>query len=280
VSIFLDAHVHIYPIFSIDFLLASALKNFNQQARLLEDTESRDYVLCLTEGAGFDVFSQLQRIADLPHDHNQNRSSPAAATWRYHSASEPYCLIATNREEECIYIIAGRQLITRENLELLALGSPAHVPDKTFSLEALAGRVWDSGGIPVLPWGVGKWLGKRGALIDRYISRKHDFPVVLGDNGNRPVFWPSPRQFSTAAQMKCGIISGSDPLPLAGHEQRVGTYGGWIPKHQLSARSPVADFKALVAQPDCLTCFGKKTGAFQFFRDQLLVNLKKRLSRK
>jgi hypothetical protein len=280
VSIYLDAHVHIYPIFSIDLLLGAALNNFDRQARLLEDTESRDYVLCLTEGAGFNVFSQLQRMADLPQDHNGNRSSPAAATWRYQTMSEPHCLIATNSEEECIHILAGRQLISRENLELLALGSQVYVPDKTFSLEALAGKVWDSGGIPVLPWGVGKWLGKRGAVIDHYISRKHDFPVVLGDNGNRPVFWPPPRQFLTAAQMNCSFISGSDPLPLAGHAQRVGTYGGWIAKHQLSARSPIEDLKALVTQPDCLSCFGKKTGAFQFFRDQLLVNHKKRLSRK
>ncbi|MBT8361288.1 MAG: hypothetical protein KJO32_10050, partial [Deltaproteobacteria bacterium] len=102
-SIFLDAHVHIYPIFSIDLLLGAALNNFNQQAHLLEDTESRDYVLCLTEGAGFDAFSQLQRMADLPQDHNQKRSSAAAATWLYLATSEPHCLIATNREEEYIY---------------------------------------------------------------------------------------------------------------------------------------------------------------------------------
>lgn len=279
-SIFLDAHVHIYPIFSIDLLLGAALNNFNQQAHLLEDTESRDYVLCLTEGAGFDAFSQLRQMADLPQDHNQNRSSPAVDTWRYHSTPEPHCLIATNREEECLYIIAGRQLISRENLELLALGSQVVVPDKTLSLEDLAGKVWQSGGIPVLPWGVGKWLGKRGAAIDHYISRKHDFPVVLGDNGNRPVFWPWPRQFSRATQMHCGFISGSDPLPLAGHDKRVGTYGGWIAKHQLSTRSPVKDLKALVTQPEYLSCFGKQTGAFQFFRDQLLLNLKNQLSRK
>ncbi|MBT8360358.1 MAG: hypothetical protein KJO32_05340, partial [Deltaproteobacteria bacterium] len=113
-----------------------------------------------------------------------------------------------------------------------------------------------------------------------YISTKHDFPVILGDNGNRPLFWPSPRQFSMAAQMKCGFISGSDPLPLAGHDQRVGTHGCWIAKQQLSRRSPVEDLKKLVTLPDCLSCYGKKTGAFQFFRDQLLLNLKKQLSRK
>ncbi len=277
-SIFIDAHVHIYPIFSIDLLLDAALRNFNQQARLLKDAESRDYLLCLTEGTGFNVFSQLLQMAGLHDDRKENGSLPAASRWHYQTTSDPQCIIAANRAGESIYIIAGRQLISQENVELLSLGAPVNVADKMFSLQMLAEKVWDSGGIPVLPWGVGKWLGKRGSVIDHYIATKHDFPVVLGDNGNRPVFWPLPRQFSSASQMQSCFLAGSDPLPLADHYQRVGTYGGWVAGHQLSARSPTEDFKALVIQPDCLTCFGKKMGLYQFFRNQFVVNLKKRLS--
>lgn len=279
-SIFIDAHVHIYPIFSIDQLLSAALRNFKHQARLLKDTESRDYVLCLTEGTGFNVFSQLFQMAVMPQDQKKNESLPAADRWQYHRTSDQQCLRAVNRAGESVYIVAGRQLISRENLELLSLGVSVNVADKVFSLEMLAGKVWDSGGIPVLPWGVGKWLGKRGKVINHYISTKHDFPVVLGDNGNRPAIWPLPRQFSSALQMQCCFLAGSDPLPLADHYQRVGTYGGWIAGHQLSMQYPTEDLKALVTRPDCLNSFGKNMGTYQFFRDQLVVNLKKRLSRR
>lgn len=277
-SIFLDAHVHVYKDFPVEQLFDAALDNFIRAATRIGDTESRDYVLCLTEGQGLDSFAEFQKIARPAGSfaYSENVLTDPGA-WQYYATVEPNCLIAQNSNGEKLYIIAGSQLISSEQLELLSLCNPVSLPDNTYPLDELAGIVWKLGGVPLLPWGVGKWVGKRGMEVERFISADHDYPVVLGDNGNRPSFWPHPKQLAMAAKTRISIVSGSDPLPLAGHHLRVGSYGGWVSNRRLDENCPVSDVKSIVLQPGCMTPFGKQTGVMQFFRDQLLVNAKKRL---
>jgi hypothetical protein len=276
-SIFLDAHVHVYPDFPVEQLLDAALENFIQAATSIGETEPRDYVLCFTESAGLNAFSLLQKIADSTGPLTADLSLPTPGTWQYCAASENHCVIARNSDGVMIFILAGRQLISSEQVELLSLCAPVNLPDNTFLLEELARKVWDDGGIPLLPWGVGKWLGTRGAEIERFIRTDRDYPVVLGDNGNRPVFWPYPNQLTVASRINISVVSGSDPLPLPGHHVRTGSYGGWVPHRHLDTNCPVTDIKSMITQPGCVTPFGTNATVFQFFRDQFLVNVRKRL---
>lgn len=276
-AIFLDAHVHVYPDVSIEELLSAALENFKVAADKVGASGPRDYVLCFTESSGVDVFSKLQKRAESADNINSDSRLPLIGTWKLWTTPAPQCLKAVNSENQTVYIFAGRQLISSENLELLSLCAAVTIPDKIYSLEELAQEVWAGGGIPVLPWGVGKWLGQRKVTVETFIKNKRDFPVLLADNGNRPVFWPRPKEIGVASESGIPIASGSDPLILPGHHMRAGSYGGWINHRQLDAADPVNDLKSVVVQPGLVVPFGAQTTIFNFFHDQLLVNLRKRL---
>ncbi len=276
-AIFLDAHVHVYPQVPIEELLCAALENFNRAANGEGVTEPRDYALCFTESAGMDVFSCLQKHAESPDKSSPPFPLSKGGTWTFQTTPSPQCLKAADNTNQVIYIFAGRQLISSENLELLSLFADVSIQDKTYSLEELAQKVWASGGTPVLPWGVGKWLGKRKNIVERFIKRKREFPVLLADNGNRPGFWPRPKELRTASESLIPIASGSDPLTLPNHHLRAGSYGGWINQRRLDADNPLNDLKSILVQPGLVVPFGPQATMFSFFHDQLFVNLRKRL---
>lgn len=120
-------------------------------------------------------------------------------------------------------LIAGRQIQTQEGIELLALASAEHFEDGQPVRTVLA-ALQDRQIPAVLPWGVGKWLGKRGALVRELISA--DAPgLMLGDNAGRPWVWPRPAIFAKARRDDVPILPGSDPLPLPGAEAGIGSFG-------------------------------------------------------
>lgn len=276
-SIFLDAHVHIHPDFPLEELFDAALLNFQEAAAVAGDRESRDYVLLLTENVGVSVFSELQSIAESDEAAPSAHPSSNAGRWQYHAVGESNCLLARNPEGESLYIFAGLQLISSEQLEVLSLCATHECADRTLSLGDMITKVWEEGGVAVVPWGVGKWMGRRGAILDTLIHDGHRYPVILGDNGNRPLFWPYPKHLATSEKRGWPVISGSDPLPVAGHHRRVGSYGAWVAGRRLDAARPVTDIKSILTSAGGLKPFGKKTGVYRFLRDQLLVNARKRL---
>lgn len=52
--------------------------------------------------------------------------------------------------------MAGRQIVTAEKLEVLALGTDLDIDDGRPIREVLS-LVTENGGLPVIPWGAGKW---------------------------------------------------------------------------------------------------------------------------
>src|SRR5690606_9902142 len=87
-------------------------------------------------------------------------------------------------------------------------------------------RIRAAGGLAILAWGAGKWLGDRGRVVDDVIARESGrTDVMLADNGGRPRLWPRVPQFETAAEHGLRVLAGTDPLPLRGEERRIGSYG-------------------------------------------------------
>ncbi|MDO6587046.1 hypothetical protein Q4543_16145 [Salipiger sp. 1_MG-2023] len=122
-----------------------------------------------------------------------------------------------------LVLIAGRQIQTREGVEVLALASAGHVDDG-LPIRTVLADLQDRQIPAVLPWGVGKWLGKRGALVAELIGA--DAPgLMLGDNAGRPWIWPRPAIFAKALRDGVPILPGSDPLPLPGAEAGLGAFG-------------------------------------------------------
>jgi hypothetical protein len=163
-------------------------------------------------------------------------------------------------------------------LEVLALFVDGDFTDGE-SLKETVLEVADMGGIPVLPWGPGKWLGRRGKIVEDAIGAR-DFPAFfLGDNGNRPSFWPRPRLLSLADQKGIAVLPGSDPLPFSSEASRPGSFGfsltGAVNPHQ-----PGTDLKRLLLKGEFFPkAYGSLEKPLRFVANQLKMQLSKRFKR-
>jgi len=278
--IFIDAHVHIHPDFSLKRFFSAALDNFSAAATKQGVHGNSTYVLALTEGMDCDVFSRLQQQAISPEDVSARQSESDSLV--FHKTAEDNSLIVQKGSQN-IFLIAGRQLISKDNIELLSLFNPLKIKDRTRNLTELAQTVTDNGGLAVVPWGVGKWLGTRGKVVESLLTSALEYPLSFGDNGNRPLLWPEPSLLKQAREAGVILLSGSDPLPLASHVERPASSGTFIHHENLSFQHPATSLKEILttAMADNLALepFGCRIGSFQFLRDQLWINLRKRMSR-
>ena len=196
-SFIADTHVHVYPCHDAAALLTGAF------ARLSALAPGRPCVLCLTERSDCHVFADWSAWPER---------APAGFAIR---AADPAALRLESPGGSSLYVIAGRQMATAERIEVHALGCVAQIPDG-LPTETCLERVRAAGGTAVLPWGVGKWLGGRGRLVQRLMAHHPD--LLLGDTSLRPRLWPEPCLARAAER----VIAGSDPLPAPGEERHAG----------------------------------------------------------
>lgn len=269
-AIFIDGHVHIYPAFDRDSFFSAAFDNFSQAAERRQTGGENSFVLALSEGAGHDVFSELQHNAKPFESRKQEEKSPDSI--HIYTTMEPNSLLVC-KGGKSLTLIGGRQHVSKENIEILALGSIGVCKDRTLSLTELCDWVAASDGIVVLPWGVGKWFGRRGELITTFLETAHDYPFYVGDNGNRPSCWPAVSHFSLARQKNIPMLSGSDPLPLKSHTGRAATSGSFLAGATLSQTHPVASLRQELAKGQGIEHFGKRVGPLRFCIDQLRLRI-------
>ncbi|MGB6222648.1 hypothetical protein [Haloferula sp.] len=166
--------------------------------------------------------------------------------------------------DERLLVIAGRQVVTAERVEVLALATASEFEDGRPLSETIE-SVKAAGGIAVLPWGVGKWFGERGRLVEQAV-REHG--VMVGDNAGRPLGWPKPSLFS-----EFPVIPGSDPLKAEGEERMVGSYG-FVLEADFDPKRPAESIRrSLRALESCPTTFGGRVGPTRFFFRQLRHSL-------
>lgn len=273
-SILIDAHVHIHPQFSIEEFFSFAWENFSRAADAIGVSGDTDYVLALTEGQGCDVFGTLKgrAISSSEKEHTVFEDS----FWTPYLTKETESLIIRKADKKLI-ILAGRQLVSTEKIELLSLFSSLVIEDRSLPLAELAQRVSQNNALPVVPWGVGKWIGQRGKVVEELFSKQLDFPIFPGDNGNRPPFWPMPQLLRKAPTRYSAVLSGSDPLPLASHENRAGSFGSFITDAELSLDTPIDSLRKILLTSKNISVFGHGVGSCQCVVDQLQINLTNRL---
>lgn len=228
-----DAHVHLYPAVDVARLLDAAAANFARVATA-QGAVAPLGVLMLTESGVLDRYAELQ-----------SRGAHQLGAWSLRPvAGEDLALLASNGDSR-ILVVAGRQVVTAEGLEVLQLATRAHARDGLPLDEVLrVGEQADA--INVLPWGAGKWLGARGRLVAACAGRVREGSLLLGDNGGRPALWPEPAPLRAARRAGRIVLSGSDPLPIEGDERRVGSFGVAFTDAALDERAPVAALKRLV----------------------------------
>jgi hypothetical protein len=212
----IDTHVHFHSCFNRDAFLNAAARNFARGAAELGIAGPVTGCLMLAEAAAARWFLRWQRRED---------GIKLGGAWDFEPTPEPAALIARRRSDgERLLVIAGRQVRSREGLEVLGLATVEEFPDGLPFNDALARVRW-SGALTVLPWGFGKWWFYRGALIERVVCRSERPGLCLGDNGGRLELAGRPRLFREAEARGIPVLAGSDPLPLPEQGDRAGSYG-------------------------------------------------------
>ncbi len=262
-----DAHVHIYDCYNLELFMDSALKNFDTAAPSV-DSGNSIYVLMLTESAGFDYFSGLPEIF---------RQNPGS--WRIELTDEKEMLRAVNLNGGSFFIAAGRQIVTLEKLEVLALLTGEAFEDG-LDIETTISRVLEKGGIPVVPWGFGKWTGRRGKILARLIESYGKTGFFLGDNGGRPGFLPMASQFIKAREKKIPVLPGSDPLPFPHESNRPGSFGFFC-RENISDKYPLRNLKKIISDPAIkLLPYGNPEKFLRFLKNQVGMQIKKHFKKK
>lgn len=256
-----DTHVHAHPCFDIQAFLDAALTRMQPQDR---HTDPIDRVLCLTEAAGQHVF----------RDWTSRQDRIIAGSWRVCAVADSCSLRIQRDSEASLRIVAGRQIVTTERLEILCLGHDADIPDRVHPLAELTAMILKIGGLPVLPWGFGKWTGARGRAVKAFLEQA-SVPdgFCLGDNANRPRLWPEPELFRIARKKNVAILPGSDPLPLASACADVGRYGLRL-NGSLPDATPWSHLRSRLANPDtgCLP-YGRRESLMRFIWNQTRLRL-------
>jgi hypothetical protein len=257
--VLVDGHVHFHRCFHEPAFFDRAWLNFQAGAAAAGIGEVAAGCLLLTERARESYFERLRR-----HDRIK------CSAWALRSTAEAGALLASRPGGERMFVIAGRQIVTHEGLEVLALGASASFRDG-LDLASTVAAVRAADGLPVLPWGFGKWSGRRGQLLDRFLQADETGPIFLGDNGGRSAALGTPPQLKRAAEDGLIVLPGSDPLPLRGEVDRVGGYG-FVVEGEIDIDHPAASLKqqisSLERQP---TTFGKLKPFWRFCAHQFAM---------
>ncbi len=266
-----DAHVHIYDCFNLDQFLDASYQNFSQIASDQENKTQFLGILFLTETIRDRYFQKLAQIA-------AGKSTEALTqTWQFRPTGEAESLYAYTEQGQELCLIAGRQIVTAENLEVLALGT-AELFDDGQPIDDVVDAVHQAGGLPVIPWGFGKWIGRRGTVLAELLEAGQS-TVLLGDNSGRPLFWKRPPYFKAAEQKGLCVLPGTDPLPFTSETDRPGKYG-FMMRVAINPQMPAASLKqALMNSPTSLKTYGSLESPVRFVRNQIAMQITKRQRR-
>ena len=266
----IDAHVHLYRFFDLEAMLMAALRNFRQQAKQRHSEAPHTGILLLTETSGEDGFRRLLQLC-----RPQAMGGLADRTgWSFHATVDGSAVRIKSADNWRLWVIAGRQIVSAENIEVLSLLSSYRF-ENGLPAQALIDAIHGQSGLPVLPWGAGKWMGKRGEIVSG-IVRSGQRPVFLGDNGGRPGIWPRGRLFSEAQAREIKILPGTDPLPLKWEQQRPGSFGFAV-AGDLDSRCPAQSLRKLILNPETrLEAFGRPATLWSFIKNQIAIRVKKR----
>jgi hypothetical protein len=246
----IDGHVHLYGREPAALLrvLEQAERNIAAHA---PDCELG--ALMLAESAGWDAFGLLCAQPEGGVISPTGEDNSLWAQWG----------------ERRLLIVAGRQIVSAEKIEVLALGLAAQVADGRPLAELLV-ELSDHPCLTVLPWGVGKWLGARGDLVREALARNPG--VLLGDNAGRPEFWKA--ALLDRARASRAVLAGADPLPLAGAAGRIGAFGSVLAL-RLSLDRPAASLIAALRTARGLEQFGRLEDPIRFAANQIRLRIRR-----
>ena len=253
-----DGHAHLR-----ESSFARALDAANENFARVAPPDAWSAVLCLVEPAGQDLFAMWSRGAA----NGALALGSRCSTWRARRTREEESLALERENGRSLALIAGRQVISAERLEVLAIGT-----SRAFAEGTPAGRLVDqiqrADALAVLPWGAGKWLGARGRSLRDLIRDSEEGSLYLGDNGGRPTLW-RPSHFKLARSAGIPILPGSDPLPFSGEAVRLGSFGFTTLADRFDPETPAAGLKDALRSGSTPVPYGRSMGAGRFLSNQV-----------
>jgi hypothetical protein len=231
-----DTHVHLYPCYDVSAALRFAAENL---AALSSDScpeSERVGVLFLTERRDCSFFEDLKRGKLL------------LAGWKIEVLQDGVLRLLGGSSDGALLVAPGRQIVTRERLEVLGLAMAGLVMDGLPAEETLA-RIRGLGGVAVLNWSPGKWFFGRGLVVRKLIEESAPADFLIGDIAMRPSLWLEPRLMRLARRRGFGLAAGSDPLPFAGEERKVGSFG-MAGRAELSMDAPLESLRELLRRAE------------------------------
>jgi hypothetical protein len=266
-----DGHVHFHECFDSNLFISSASQNFCRISPALDDQISFQCVLFFTDSevsAGFKLF--FSKITE----HHRSEHSPLLIC----STKEETALQIKSPSKPDIFVISGHQILTFEGIEVLSLASKEKIQDGKPLAEVIE-HIKITDGIPVIPWGVGKWFGKRGQILENFIDNNEVSQIFLGDNGGRPIFWPTPSLLKIGLRKGMKILPGSDPLPFKSENRKAGSFG-FILEGDIDPDFPTQSLKRLIFNsPKTPRSYGRLESPIRFFINQLKMQKRKIFSR-
>lgn len=254
-KILVDGHVHRHPCFDPGAFFDHAAANLDAASGKGEEAVR---CLMLTESAGDHFFDELLEKA----------GKAGGEGWSVGVTAEDESVLVSREARTALMVVAGRQIVTRERLEVLALGTRAEFEGGLALSETLA-AVSASRATPVIPWGFGKWWAARGRCVEGLLRRPDVPRFFLGDNGGRPRIASTPRLFRQAAERGIAVLPGSDPLPFPGQVGKVGGYG-FVLRGDFAPDRPAASVKLILAGLNqSPPAFGRRESLPGFVRAQL-----------
>ena len=252
-----DTHVHVYPCHRVEEVFRCAWANL---AGLAGPAGDRTFLIFLTERSDCRFFHDLV-----------DGKVRMAEGWEATSAcDENACCVRRAEDQAILCILRGRQIVTKERLEVLSLAGDPEMKDGCGAWQAIEETLSD-GAVPVLPWAPGKWLFERGRQVEELLRAFQPGQVLIGDTTLRPAGCGEPRLMRKARARGFKVVAGTDPLPFAGEERRVGQYGvTW--EGELGEYSLVRDIRRMLLDPNCaMRTVGRRDGVLSAAR-RLIAN--------
>ena len=237
-----DTHVHLYPAFDLERVFRYAIGNLSQFGKPFQNVVP---AIFLSERSGQHIYADLvNEITSLRYGFRRRLTNDENGLWLEGS---------DNR----LLVCPGRQIVTEERIEILSLLSVEEISDGDPASSTLA-KVRACGGIPVLPWSPGKWLGTRGKIVADLLASAHPGSLFVGDTSMRPRGSAAPRLFRTAMDCKIPILAGTDPLPFPSEVKLIGSYG--ISVHEgFDPERPVESLRfCLLHSESTIACVGQR----------------------
>lgn len=260
-----DTHVHVYPHYDRAAFLDAAAGNVARQAEALTPGPPCVGGLMMTELAAHDFFASIKRGLAVAHWSPKPTEEDCSA-WLEHDDTGTRLLVT-----------AGRQAVSSEGVELLTLCCTDDAQGGRPLAEMVEAGL-DAGAVCVLPWGVGKWLGRRGGVVSEVFDHFQSRGLLLGDNAGRPMFIGEPALFGKARRMGSPVLRGSDPLNTRRGQGVAGSYGTAV-RLALDPQHPAAALRRALRDPAGQRAFGRRTGLGGFVSDQLGLRWRKLVSK-